>query len=215
MSARLTAALAGSPLQPARDEAARAAHQELSKAIYQQAKPSAVERTIRWLQEVFAQFADQISRVVPGGVWGLVSLAVLAVLLIVLVRWKVGGFARSAPDRGVIFGTTPTTAAQHRAAADRAAEQGHWDDAVLERFRAVVRQLEERGIIDERAGRTADEAALDGGRVLPDCAVELTSGAGLFDDVVYGSVPAGPEEDRILRALDTAIGVTRRRLVPS
>ena len=57
------------------------------------------------------------------------------------------------------------------------------------------------------------EAALDGGRLLPACATALRSGASLFDDVAYGSVPAGPESDRALRDLDDSVRAARPPLV--
>ncbi len=205
--------MSGPPLLPGRGEAARAAQEELSKQIYQQAQPSMFERLLQWLQDRFADLVGQVSSVVPGGWWGLVVIVVLFALLVVLVRWRSGGLSRTGSVRPAVFGQAAKTAAQHRAAADRAAAQGLWDEAVLERFRAVVRQLEERAVIDERPGRTADEAALDGGRVLTDCAATLRQGASLFDDVVYGSVPAGPVADQSLRALDESVRAARLRAV--
>ena len=212
MSVLLTGVLIGPPLQPGRDQAARAAQQELSKQIYQQAQPSLLERVLQWLQDQFDQLTTRVASAVPGGWWGLVVIVLLFVLVVVLVRWRVGGLARTLAVRPVVFGGTARSAAQHRAAADRAAAEGRWDEAVLERFRAVVRQLEERAVIDERAGRTADEAALDGGRLLPECAAALRTGASLFDDVAYGSVPAGPEGDRALRDLDESVRAARPAL---
>ena len=213
MSVLLTGVLIGPPLQPGRDQAARAAQQELSKQIYQQAQPSLLERVLQWLQDQFDQLTTRVASAVPGGWWGLVVIVLLFVLVVVLVRWRVGGLARTSAVRPAVFGGATKTAALHRAAADQAAAEGRWDDAVLERFRAVVRQLEERAVIDERAGRTADEAAVDGGRQLPGCAAALRVGASLFDDVAYGSVPAGPDADRALRDLDESLRAARPDLV--
>ena len=212
MSGALAGVLITPPLLPGRDEAARAAQRELSKQIYQQAQPSLLERVLQWLQDKFAELAGRVSSAVPGGWWGLIAIVLLFVLVLVLVRWRVGGLARSAATSPAGFGSTAKTAAQHRAAADRAAAAQRWDEAVLERFRAVVRQLEERAVIDERAGRTADEAAADGGRLLPGCAEALRSGAALFDDVAYGKVPAGLASDLALRDLDDAVRAARPAL---
>ena len=71
--------------------------------------------------------------------------------------------------------TTPGPPTQIRAAADAAAAAGDWALAVLERFRAIVRGLEERTVLDERAARTAHEAALAAAARLPALAAELVA----------------------------------------
>ena len=76
------------------------------------------------------------------------------------------------------------------AAADAHAARGEWADAVRERLRAVVRSLEERAVLDERPGRTADEAAAEAGTALPTCADDLRRSARLFDDI-WGARNAG------------------------
>ena len=87
-------------------------------------------------------------------------------------RWCSSGAARSA--------------AEHRADAERAAAAGDWEEAVRQRFRALVRALEERDVLDERPGRTADEAAAEAARSMPASAAELAWAARQFDDVAYG-----------------------------
>ena len=82
-----------------------------------------------------------------------------------------------------------------------------------ERLRAVVRSLEERAVLDERPGRTADEAAAEAGRALPGCAAGLRSAAVLFDEVWYGGRPAGPESYAALRDLDAQVQAARPDLV--
>jgi hypothetical protein len=110
----------------------------------------------------------------------------------------------------VVFADVARTAADHRAAADAAAAGGDWAVAVRERFRAVIRQLEEDGRLDARAGRTVDEAAAEGGRPLPAHAADLRAGARIFDEVIYGEHPATAAQDQRLRALDDAIRASRR-----
>lgn len=97
------------------------------------------------------------------------------------------------------------SAAEHRSAAELAANRADWHQAVLERFRAIVRSLEERVIIDERPGRTAHEAATDAATALPGLAGELRDASMVFDDVCYGSGRATRETDAALRSLDEHI----------
>jgi hypothetical protein len=80
---------------------------------------------------------------------------------------------------------------------------------VRERLRAVVRSLEERAVLDERPGRTADEAAAEAGRALPDCVAGLRAAAVLFDEVWYGGRPAGPASYAALRDLDAQVQAAR------
>ena len=84
----------------------------------------------------------------------------------------------------------------------------------LERFRAVVRSLEERAVIDPRPGRTAWEAAQTAGERVPEVADGLERGAHLFDDVAYGKAVVGPEADAFLRALDERTLAARPALRP-
>jgi hypothetical protein len=65
--------------------------------------------------------------------------------------------------------------------------------------------MEERGVLESRPGRTADEAAAEGGAALPECAAGLRSAAQVFDDVWYGGRPATPAHDQALRELDDAL----------
>jgi hypothetical protein len=105
------------------------------------------------------------------------------------------------------------TAAQLRSAADAAAAGGDYSLAVAERFRAIVRDLEERAVLDERPGRTALEVSAEAGRVLLTAARALADGAELFDDVVYGQRPATAADDAAMRAADQQVRAARRERV--
>ena len=108
-------------------------------------------------------------------------------------------------DRGACSTDGTRSAAWHRAAADAAAAAGDVRTAVLERFRAVVRELEERAVLAEQPGRTADEAARDAAARLPGLGERLTAAARIFDDVRYGDRPATAAMDEALRELDAAL----------
>jgi hypothetical protein len=121
----------------------------------------------------------------------------------------VGPMGRREATVPALFTGHVRTAAEHRAAADAHSAAGRWADAVRERLRAVIRSLEERGVLDERPGRTADEAATDAGAVLPSSAAELRRAARHFDEVWYGGRTAGPESDALLRGLDERVRAAR------
>jgi hypothetical protein len=177
--------LVGSDL-PSRREAREAARRELSRHEYREAQPPWFVRLLNWVLDRLNHLLDRASSSVPGGGWGLLVICLLVALLIavVVVRLRPTG---SSPRLDALFeGAQELSAAEHRARAERAAAAGDLGEAVQERFRAVVRELESRGVLDPRPGRTADEVAREAGGVLPVLADPLRRGALLFDDVRYG-----------------------------
>ena len=205
--------IASVPVDLGRDEAAQLAREELAKQVYRDAGPGLVERLVRWLLEQAGRLLDGAAGVSPGGYSGLVVVLLLVAAAVVAVRLKVGPLGRRAAREEALFIGRTRTAAQHRAAADAHAAAGAWAEAVRERLRAVVRSLEERAVLDERAGRTADEAAAEAGRALPSCAAGLRAAAVLFDEIWYGGRPAGPESYAALRDLDAQVQAARPDLV--
>jgi Domain of unknown function (DUF4129) len=194
------------PLPISRTGAQHAARHELSKAIYHRQQDPLLVRAIKavghWLSSVFDGAAATSG---GGGLW-LALLVVLAVVVVLVVRRQVGPMRRSVTAAGgVLPGGRALTAAEHRALADAAAARGDHETAVLEQMRAVVRSLEERGVIEPRPGRTAAEVARDGGDGMPSATPVLVAAARTFDDVVYGGGAAGPDEVETLRAADRAV----------
>ncbi|MCE7007269.1 DUF4129 domain-containing protein [Kibdelosporangium philippinense] len=192
------------PVDIGRDAARDAAVRELSDPAYQQAEPSMFMKALRWLIERFMRLLDGVASAIPGGIFGVIALVVIVIAVIVAIRLKVGKFARAAASTAVFAGRK-LTAADHRRAADAAEAQGNLPEAVRERFRAIARGLEERGVLDERSGRTVDEVARAAGARIPDYANALRAGARLFDDVWYGGRETTVDEYRRLVDLDLAL----------
>ncbi|MFD5825672.1 DUF4129 domain-containing protein [Lentzea sp. NPDC060358] len=191
------------PVDLGRDEAREAAARELADPAYVSDDPNPLERALDWVLDRLGElFAG------AGGVSGITAVTVLvvvAVVIVVVVRLRTGRTTRSRRASGEVFGSAVRTAAEHRAAAERAAAEGELAEAVRERFRAVVRELEQRGVLDARAGRTVDEVAAEAGRALPDLAGDLRSAAVQFDDVWYGGRPATGEGYRRLVSVDDRV----------
>lgn len=198
---------------PGRDQAREAAHRELSRPEYQQAKPPLIQQAINWLLDELGTLFSGADSAVPGGIWGLLVLTALAAGLIALLFVKLRP-SRSRTMPGALFGADIDRSAQsHRSLAEAAAAQGRYADAVRERLRAVVRELEEHGLLDPRPGRTADEVARDGGAAVPELAGPLAEGARVFDEVWYGGRTADASTYAVLVAVDKK--VTGTRLVPA
>jgi hypothetical protein len=187
----------------------RLARAELSKAIYHpqpRLTGRAVHLVLTWLNRLFRD-----AQGLPGGWWGFVVLIALAALLVSMVLTRIGPVARArrrGPGPGAV--ARPRTARQHRDAAGRLAEAGDYAAAICERVRAIAAELDERGVLPPRIGRTADEFAAEAGRALPPHAAELLGAARLFDEVRYGRrAGTRPGYDRVA-ALDTRIGHSAR-----
>jgi len=147
---------------------------------------------LHWKQD---KKADRLGELLAGaggmsGITAITIMVVVAVIIVIVIRLRAGRTTRSARSRGGEVFDAVLTAAEHRAAADRAAAAGDLAEAVRERFRAVVRELEQRGVLDPRAGRTVDEVAIEAGQALPVLAKDLRGAAVQFDDVWYGGRPA-------------------------
>ena len=192
----------GPPVTIPRDPAREAARRELSKRMYHEHDPGLLHRALNafwdWLDRLFAE----ASTATPGGPVGLLVIMLVVLGLVAALWWRLGTPRRVPTSSATLFDDRPRSAAEHRAAAEAHAAQGHWNQAVQERMRAVVRSLEERALLDTRPGRTADEAASEAGRALPDHADRLRAAARDFDDVTYGGRAAGEGTYRRLAALD-------------
>jgi len=196
------------PVDLGRDEARELARQELSKPSYDRDTPITT-RVIQWIAERIEDLLAAASGTFSSGL-AIAVIVVIVVALAVLVVLRTGPLARRGARRAApVLPDQRRTASDHRAAADDAAGDGDWNTAVLERFRAVIAGLEERGVLDTRAGRTADEAAVEAGAVLPGVAEILRAGATRFDAVRYGARHAGPADDAALRELDDAVTTAR------
>ncbi|GGO12327.1 hypothetical protein GCM10010116_24740 [Microbispora rosea subsp. aerata] len=202
-----TAALLASPVDVGREQAAREAARELSRAGYQH------EPLFDRLRREVSQFlGDLLSGGGAGGggpaslVVITIVLAVLAVLLLWALRRLSGG---RRTESGAVFGERERTAAEHRAEAERLAAEGAWAGAIQERLRAIARELEERAVVSPLPGRTAVELAEAAGQALPPHAADLRAAARLFDDVTYGGAGGTREGYRTLAALDERLRSAR------
>lgn len=195
-----------------RDEAREAAERELADPAYRADDPSWFDQAMQWVLQGIVDLLEAAADVAPGGYGGLFVLLGLVVLGAIAVRLRLGRIGRVATSGRRALFEAVRSADDHRRDADAHAARGEWAGAVRERLRAVVRALEERDLLEERAGRTADEAAVEAGRALPTCAEQLRTAARTFDDVVYGDRTATAAMDAQVREVDDA--VRRARPVP-
>ena len=189
-------------------EARRRAVEELSKAKY-----AGMPEWVRDLLRRLLEWVDQFARLIVGGggatggfPWGLVITVVVLVALIALLVWKVGLPRLNARRKDAAVGADSTQPPDHyRSAADAAADGADWLVAIRERFRAVVRSLEDLTVLDPRPARTAWEVARLATRLVPSARGALDGAATVFNDVMYGEVVATAEMYRQLCGWDDEI----------
>ncbi|WP_251096816.1 DUF4129 domain-containing protein [Streptomyces sp. Caat 7-52] len=203
------------PVTIPRDPAREAARRELSKRMYHENDPGWFQRALDALWDWLGRLFGTAASATPGGAVGLAVVILFAVAVLAALWWRLGTPRRRPTSAAVLFDERPRSAAQHRAASEAHAAQGHWSQAVQERMRAVVRSLEERALLDARPGRTADEAAAEAGRVLPAHTDRLRAAAREFDDVTYGGRRAGEQSYHRLAELDRDLERTRPTLADS
>ncbi|MDQ1631112.1 MAG: hypothetical protein QOC80_1084 [Frankiaceae bacterium] len=195
-----------------RDGARSEAKDELSRAVYDEAKPSLVVRALNWMIEHVQDLLSRASSATPGGVYGLLTaVAILALAVVVVVRLGSLRPPESAGDG--LDAPAAVTADQLRSEAEQLARDGRFADAVRARLRAVVRTLEDRALIEPRPGRTATEVARDAGAVVPTLRPALDAAAGTFSEVWYGGRTASAEDYRVVGDLDDAL--RRHRPTPA
>ncbi|MEU2716720.1 DUF4129 domain-containing protein [Streptomyces sp. NPDC007205] len=203
------------PVTIPRDPAREAARRELSKRMYHENDPGLFQRALNafwhWLDRLFSSAASAT----PGGTAGLIVVVLFVVAVLAALWWRLGTPRRQPSSAAVLFDDRPRSAAEHRAASEAHAAQGHWNQAVQERMRAIVRSLEERTLLDVRPGRTADEAAAEAGRTLPAHTDRLRAAAHEFDDVTYGGRTASEQSYHRIAELDHDLERTRPALAHS
>ncbi len=200
------------PLTPGADEARLLLEQELSKPEYLNPQgwlSDLLDRLLNWL------VGDRrVPTMDDGQATALIVGVVLLVVAVGVALWVFLGPLGSGRLRsGEVFGDDETrTAAEMRADAVRLAEAEEWGPATQQCFRAMVRSLDERAIIEPNPGLTALEAARRAAERLPSVAGRLTDAAAVFDGLAYGGRPGSAEHYRTMQALDADVAGLRPTL---
>ena len=132
--------------------------------------------------------------------------------VVVLITARVGALRRSRHVETAIFSVEETTARDHRENAQRFADTSEWALAVREWLRAIARELEQRGVLDPRPGRTAVELSREAGARLPALTDDLRMATAAFDAIWYGGRPATAADEQLLRDLDATVAGSHRSL---
>jgi len=176
------------PLDP--DEARARVLEELSKAEYDDS-PGFISWLFSTLEAWLMDVLDGIDGSSPAQAGIAVLLVLVLAVAVVLVLRRTGLIRRShALSVAAHLDAEPVvSAAQLRQQARQASEADRTDDATVLALRALVRDLEERTLLDVTAGMTAHEAADQAASSFPELRGRLLRGADAFDTAAYSHRP--------------------------
>jgi hypothetical protein len=188
-----------------RESARRAAREELLDHRYRDAQPPLLVRLVGRAVRKLLELLDRAAGGVPGGRAGLLILALMVAALVAVIVVRLRPAGRRGASAEVFTSGATLSAAEHRALAEEAAAAGQWADAVRERLRAIVRELEARGVLEPRPSRTAGEVARDGSAAVPAIAEALHRATTTFDEVWYGGRSADASSYAVLVEADRRV----------
>jgi hypothetical protein len=174
--------------------ARQAARRVLARPEYRRPAPSLVQRARAW---ALRQLERLIGALLGGGrartvFWVVVAIAVVATV-VVLVRFGRGVTAD--PSRRVtVDAAARRTAAEWRAEADAHERAGRWRAGLRCRYRALIAELVERGLVDDVPGRTSGEYRQEVRERAPAVAEPFAGATELFELAWYGRHPSGADQ---------------------
>lgn len=201
------------PLDPDRDLARSWLAEELSDPTY------VLERS--WVSRVRDWFADLLpsldlgAALPPWASWVALALVLAAAVAVISFgarrRWREQQRGRTARLPGPVL-EEELDAAAYRARARQAQDGGDLDAALLDHYRALTADADERTLLADRPGLTAHEVAMALAPVFPDEAAQLVPAADAFDAVRYGDHHATLDQVEQVQQLSDRLASARPSL---
>ncbi|MBW3562665.1 MAG: DUF4129 domain-containing protein [Actinobacteria bacterium] len=184
----------------------------LDRPEFHQPEPGLLERLQRAALEALA---DILGGILTDGSadligWAIAVLAVVA-LVVLTVRFLRGTRARGAPGDGdVTAAHRPRAPTEWLEEAKQHVRAGRLREASRCRYRALVAELERRGLIEDRPGRTVGEETGALRRRRPAVAVPFADAAEVFQRAWYGPEdPYRADLERLSHLCDRVLEVAR------
>ena len=176
-----------------------------------------LESVIRWIIDQLRTLFDGANRLANGGVSTVITVLV-ALVVIALLVWvlpKVRRESAVTDTDGAVLVDLSITARTYREWAAQAIKDGRLDEAVLDGFRAIAKDMSDRTLLDDAPGRTAHEVGLALAPPFPDHAERLARAADVFDSVRYGHRRATSDQAVEVQQLDAELVKARPVLAAS
>ncbi|WP_322762082.1 DUF4129 domain-containing protein [Frankia sp. Cr2] len=196
-----------------RGGAADEARHELSRGIYHDAGLGWTERVLSWIGDRLTDLWTSATQ--PSGHGLGIAAVVIVMALVAGVVWlRLGPVRRAArTTTGDLDLGSPLSAAALRAEADSRALAGAFAEAVRSRLRAIVRMLEETGVLEPRPGRTAGELVAEIARIDAEKSPALDAAVTVFSEIWYGGTEASAASYRLVVHADEVLMGMRPRPV--
>jgi len=201
------------PVDPEAPEAQQWLRDELARTEYQAARPTWFDRLANGIREWFESL--QFSGADGPPALGMLIVIVLVVIgvIVALLVFGLPRLNRRSRVTGVLFGDDDDrTAADMRAAAERAAASGDHTTAIAEMFRSIARGLAERTVLSVTPGTTARSFATRAGEVFPAQGAGLVEAADAFDAVRYLGRAGSAEQYATVAELELSLRAARPAL---
>lgn len=182
------------------DEVRRPADEILSRPEYQWDDESSnpLDALAEWIAErlsgVAGSFGGGGSLPVWVGWLVLVALVVLAGVIVYRVRHRLRRDPRVGAAESAVVVAEGEDGVDWAAAAEGHEAAGRWREGLRSRYRALVGELAERGVLAELVGRTAGELAREVATTCPPASPAFTAATDLFERAWYGGEATGPDE---------------------
>lgn len=196
------------PVDPDAETAHRWVQDELAKSDYHSSGNDWFARFLEWLTKLFSKRPNFGDGSAPGGIPAWVVAALIIVTVLAIATFLVMGPLRSSRRRKQpkpIFDDDIRDLAAIKNAALEAAGNEDWSRATLERFRAIVRAGEDRGVVSVTPGMTADEFARDAAHSIRALEVEFDWSADTFDGLRYAAATASQADYARMTALEALV----------
>jgi hypothetical protein len=197
------------PVQPDAGTARRWLLDELAKPSYAAAVPTPFDRAVEAFLTWFSSLFDVKGSSTPPLALAIAIAAVVALIVAALLLFGLPRRNRRSTV-GSLFGADDRRSADEmRRSSEAAMARADWSLAVLERFRALARSLDERTLVAVFPGTTASAFAAAATRTFPAEHGELRDAAELFDGVRYADDAATREDALSIFALDDRLAAAR------
>lgn len=182
-------------------DAKAAATDVLDRPEFKQPEPTILQRIRDWIDEQLARlFGGLVGTGAASIITWLILAAFVGLVAFLIIRFS-RGVTPEATARTAVDPARRRTADDWRAEASAHEKDGQWRAALRCRYRALVADLAQRGLVDEVPGRTTGEYRAEVNENVPTVAPEFGGATELFEAAWYGNRPTGEEESARFRQL--------------
>lgn len=194
-------------LDPEREPARQLLLDELARPEYAAAQPTWWDMLMMAIGQFIMSF---LAGITPGDTTWLTVVIIVVVAVLIIIGLLIWGLPRSRrrlyePPTSLFDADDRRSVEELRRDADAHERAGRFSEAVLDRFRALARALDDRTAIVLQPGTTAPAIGRRAAEAFPAEAANLHMAANLFDRVRYLDASATAVDARALAALDERI----------